>query len=412
MSTAQSPSLLSGIMITAGSAIGAGMFSLPIVSSGMWWWYSLGCLFFLWLLNYLAALYLLEVNLQFSPGASFDTIATNILGSTWNTLIGLSVAFLMYILLYAYFSAFGNIVTQTLQWDIFNSSTWWQGVMSLALGCLLGVIVWWSTAAVGRISTILVGGMVITFILSIGGFALQIEPAKLFNQSTASTDYFPFVWAALPYYMTSLGYATLVPSLYKFYGRDVGRIKNSLLGGSLIAAGVYALFLLVAFGNISRQEFIAINEAGGNIGHLVNAFEKGQSSSLINTALRIFSNFAIVSSFLGISLGLFDYIADKFSFANTAKGRLYTACLTFLPAGIASFFFPNGFIAAIGYAGLMMIFGFFIAPFFMIRKTRKNSQATTFQVGGGMTLLLFFLLASLLVGVCKILTILKLLPQW
>ena len=266
-------------MLTTGSAIGAGMFSLPIISSGMWWWYSVGCLFFLWVLNYLAALYLLEVNLRFPRGASFDTLATKILGPTWNMLIGLSVAFLMYILLYAYFSAFGNMATQILQWDIVTANAWGQGILSLVLGCLLGGIVWWSTAAVGRISTILVGGMVFTFMLSMGGFALQVEPEKLFDQTNNTAGYFSYVWAALPYYMTSLGYATLVPSLYKFYGKNVRRIKGSLLGGSLLAASVYLLFLLVTFGNIDRQEFIIINKAGGNIGHFVSAFEKGQANA-------------------------------------------------------------------------------------------------------------------------------------
>ncbi len=412
MSKQHSSSILSGIMITAGSAIGAGMFSLPVVASGMWWWYSVGCLVFLWILNYLSALYILEANVQFPPGASFDTIASNILGPTWNTLIGLSAAFLMTILLYAYFSAFGNIATQTLQWEIFNTNTWWQGLMSLLLGGLLAVIVWWSTAAVGRISTLLVVGMVVTFILSMSGFALQIEAVKLFNQTTQSNYYFSYVWAALPYFMTSFGFATIVPSLYKFYGRQPALIKNSLLGGSLITFAVYALFLLVTFGNITREEFIAINEAGGNIGHLVHAFEKGQPNTVMSNILTLFSNFAIMSSFLGVSLGLFDFIADKFSFADDSKGRFLTACLTFLPAGIASFFFPNGFIAAIGYAGLVMTFGFFIAPYFMIRKIRSTPKETTFKVGGGAPLLLFFLLASILVGVCKILTLLDYLPQW
>jgi len=411
MTKNNTPSLLSGIMITAGSAIGAGMFSIPVVASGMWWWYSVACLVFLWLLNYLSALYILEANVQFAPGASFDTIASNILGTTWNTLIGLSAAFLMYILLYAYFSAFGNIATQTLQWDIFNTSPWWQGIMSLILGTLLAAIVWWGTAAVGRISTLLVVGMVITFVLSMSGFAFQIEAVKLFDQSASSTSYFPYVWAALPYFMTSLGFATIVPSLYKFYGRNPTLIKNSILGGSLITFAVYAFFLMVTFGNISREEFVAINEAGGNIGHLVNAFEKGQPT-LMSTALTFLSNFAIMSSFLGVSLGLFDYIADKFSLADDATGRFYSACLTFMPPGIASFFFPNGFIAAIGYAGLVMTFGFFIAPYFMIQKTRGAGKETMFKVGGGTPLLLFFLLASLLVGVCKILTLLDYLPQW
>ena len=412
MNLKKNNSALSGIMITAGTAIGAGMFSLPVASSGMWFVYSLICLLFLWYINYLSSLYVLEANVQFSPGASFDTITTKILGKKWNILIGLSIAFLLYILLYAFFSAFGNIATQSLGLEIFKTNQWLQGAVGLALGSLLAFVVWLSTATVGRISTILVFGMIISFIVSMSGFALQIEASKLFDITGQKASYFPYLWAALPFFMTAFGFASIVPSLYKFYGKKPAIIKRSLLGGSLIAFLVYLLFIFVTFGNISRQEFIAINEAGGNIGHLVNAFEKGENSTMISFILNLFSNFAIITSFLGVGLSLFDYIADKFSFADDAKGRFKSVCITFLPSGIASFFFPDGFIAAIGFAGLVTIFGFSIAPFLMVRKLRRTKTESIFKVWGGNSLLVFFILSSLLVGACQILAMLDYLPQW
>ena len=146
--------------------------------------------------------------------------------------------------------------------------------------------------------------------------------------------------------------------------------------------------------------------------HLVNAFEKGNTSTVINFMLSLFSNFAIITSFLGVGLGLFDFIADKFSFADTKKGRLKSACITFLPSGILSFFFPNGFIVAIGFAGLVCILGLFIAPFLMVQKTRSSKTESFYQVGGGSGLLRFFLLSSILVGICQILAMLDYLPKW
>ncbi|MFB9054147.1 aromatic amino acid transporter [Formosa undariae] len=405
-------SALTGIMITAGTTIGAGIFSLPVVSSGMWFVLSLVCLLFLWFLNYLSALYILEANLLFSPGASFDTISKKILGKNWSILIGLSIAFLMYILLYAYFSAFGNIVMESLGWDIFKSNSWTQGVMSLALGSLLALIVWLSTAMVGRISTILVFGMIISFSISMAGFAIQIETAKLFDITGEKSAYLPYLWAALPYFMTSFGLATVVPSLYKFYGKNPVIIKRSLLWGSLITFFVYVLFLTVTFGNISRHEFIAINVAGGNIGHLISAFGKDESTHMISFVLNLFSNFAIITSFMGVGLALFDYIADKFSFTDSAKGRFKSACITFIPPGIISFFIPNGFIAAIGFAGLVVTFGFFIAPFFVVKKLRRSNTVTIYKVRGGYGLLLFFIASSVFVGVCQILSMLDYLPKW
>jgi len=400
MDISKNQSVFSGIMITAGCTIGAGMFSLPVVASGMWFGYSLVCLVFIWFLNYLSAIYILEANMQFEPGESFNTITSKILGKNWNTVMGLSIAFLMYILLYAYYSAFGNMATKTLAWEIFEAHAWLKGAASLFLGSLLAFVVWLSTAAVGRISSLLMVAMVVSFILAMFNYSFQIETANLWNITQPNANYFPYVWAALPYFITAFGFVTIVPSLYKFYGKKPMLIKRSLLIGSLLALLVYSLFILVAFGNISRQEFIAANQAGGNIGNLVEAFNKDGLQSTSGMVLHLFSNLAIISSFLGVGLGLFDYIADKFALANHGKGRFKTACIAFLPSGIASFFFPNGFIAAIGFAGLVIIFAFFVIPFCL------------YQVSGGYTLLYFFLVSSLLVGICKVLTLLNVLPQW
>ena len=105
-------------------------------------------------------------------------------------------------------------------------------------------------------------------------------------------------------------------------------------------------------------------------------------------------------------------MADKFSFQDTPKGRFNSACITFLPPGIASFFFPDGFIQAIGFAGLVMVFVFFIIPFLMVDKTRRLKNKTDYKVGGGKVLLYLFLFSSLLIVVFHIMAMLNYLPKW
>jgi tryptophan-specific transport protein len=400
-------SILTGVMLTAGCSIGAGMFSLPVTASGMWFVLSTICLLILWYLSYLSALYILEVNVHFSPGDSFDTLVKNLLGKKWSAISGLSLAFLLYILLYAFYSAFGSILSNAIGNDSIPS-----GILGLLFGSVFAIIVWYSTKLSGRISTILVAGMVITFIFSMSGYSLQVEAAKLFNTAAENNDYVPYVWAALPYIMTSFGFCSIVPSLYKYYGKDPITIKKSMLIGSLAALVVYVLFLFVVFGNISREAFVDINSAGGNIGVLVEALTQSGDKGLVNTAFSLFSNFAIISSFIGVGLSLLDYAADLFSFPDTPKGRFYSACIAFLPSGILSLFFPNGFIAAIGYAGLVFMFCLFFIPFLMVRKTRKHHAESSYKVKGGNLLLYTFLISSIMIAVFHILAKLKYLPTW
>jgi len=101
-----------------------------------------------------------------------------------------------------------------------------------------------------------------------------------------------------------------------------------------------------------------------------------------------------------------------FSFPDSAKGRFYSACITFLPPGILSFFFPNGFIVAIGFVGLVLMFGLFFIPFLMVKKTRKLTGPVLYKVKGGNILLTIFVLSSLLIAIFHILAMLNYLPVW
>ena len=51
----------------------------------------------------------------------------------------------------------------------------------------------------------------------------------------------------------------------------------------------------------------------------------------IAVVLNFFAYMAIATSFLGVTLGLFDYIADLFKFDDSVLGRTKTTLVTFLP---------------------------------------------------------------------------------
>ena len=96
--------VLGGTMIIAGTAIGAGMLALPMISAGMWIYWSLLLMVLTWMLMLRASQAILEVNLHYEPGSSFHTLVQDTLGPVWSTINGLAVAFVLYILVYAYVS--------------------------------------------------------------------------------------------------------------------------------------------------------------------------------------------------------------------------------------------------------------------------------------------------------------------
>ncbi|MGQ6549100.1 tryptophan permease [Serratia sp. IR-2025] len=400
------PSVLGGAMIIAGTAVGAGMFSIPIVTSGVWFSGSVALLIYTWFCMLISGLMILEATMNYPTGASFHTVVKDLLGKGWNTLNSLSITFVLYILTYAYISAGGSIIAHTLE-GVFGAN---QTLSGLVFAIVVAFIVWLSTRAVDRLSTILIGGMVITFVLSVGDMFTHVQPAVLFNQGGSDANYLPYALAALPYLLTSFGYHGNVPGLVKYYQKDSGAVVRSLVYGTLLALAIYILWQYVIQGNIARDAFKQVIAEGGNIGSLLKQMGNVSSSYAVGQLLNAFSYMALASSFLGVSLGLFDFLADFFKFKDNQAGRTKSALVTFLPPTLAALLFPNGFLYAIGFAGLAATIWAVIVPAMMARASRRRFPQASYRAPGGQGMILFIILFGAINAVAHVLTLLDLLP--
>ncbi|MDD9341699.1 tryptophan permease [Providencia heimbachae] len=401
------PSILGGSMIIAGTAVGAGMFSIPMVTSGVWFSGSVALLIYTFICMLLSGLMILEANMNYPAGASFHTMVKDLLGSNWNAINSLSITFVLYILTYAYISAGSSIITGNLSEYVQIP----QAVAGLVFALIVAFFVWISTRAVDRLSTILIGGMVITFIMSIGGMVTTASPSILFNQiDQGDTQYLPYALAALPYLLTSFGYHGNVPGLVKYYNKDSRSVVLSLIYGAVITVTIYILWQYAIQGNIPRSAFIEIRENGNNIDALLKQMNISTQNSLVSQFLNLFSYMALASSFLGVSLGLFDFIADFFKFNDNKPGRLKSVLITFLPPTVLALIFPNGFIYAIGFAGLAATIWAVIVPALMAKESRKRFPNNSYKAPGGTFIIIFVILFGVINAVAHILSLIGVLP--
>ncbi|WGL97323.1 tryptophan permease [Arsenophonus sp. aPb] len=402
------PSLLGGAMIIAGTTVGAGMFSIPIVTSGVWFTGSIILLVYTWACMFFSGLMILEANMNYPCGASFHTMVKDLLGARWNLLNSISITFVLYILTYAYISAGGSIITHNLNKIIPIN----HPIAGLLFSLLIAFVVWLSTKAVDRLSTILIGGMVITFIMSVSGMFSSVSSTILFNQNSLDTDYLPYAFIALPYLLTSFGFHGNVPGLVKYYHKESKAVVRSLLYGTLIALIIYILWQYAIQGNIPRATFKQIITEGGNVDSLLKQMNHSINNNIVKQGLNLFSYMALASSFLGVTLGLFDFIADFFKFKDNDQGRLKSALITFIPPTLLALYYPDGFIHAIGFAGLAATIWAVIVPAMMAKASRKKFPQAVYHAPGGNLLIYFVILFGLINAVIHILALFNILPVY
>lgn len=81
------PGLMSGTMLIIATVIGGGMFSLPIAMAGIWFPGATIILTLIAIMMLLTGLMLVEVNLHYGGGASFNTFTQDLLGHKWNVVV-------------------------------------------------------------------------------------------------------------------------------------------------------------------------------------------------------------------------------------------------------------------------------------------------------------------------------------
>ncbi len=396
-------------MIIGGTIVGAGMFSLPVVMSGLWFYGSVAVLLFAWFCTLHSGLMILEANLNYREGASFSTITRDLLGRHWNRLNGLSIVFVLYILTYAYISASGSVIRHTAQSMGLDLSS---RVGGLGFTLLVAFIVWLSTTAVSRMTTLVFGAKILAFFLTFGGLLGHVQSTTLLNLDSADSHYWPYLLVTLPFCLTSFGFHGNVPSLMKHYGKDPQRIRACLVSGTLIALGLYLVWMLCSMGNIPRDGFKDIARQGGNIDVLISALGARLNSANIDLLLTFFSNFAVACSFLGVTLGLFDYLADVLGFDDSPMGRLQTAAVTFLPPMLCGLLWPEGFLHAIGFAGLAATLWAVITPALLARASRQRFGSPRYRVWGGTPMIVLVLFFGVICAVSHLLFVFDCLPVW
>jgi tryptophan-specific transport protein len=396
------PSVTGGACIIASVCVGAGMLGLPSAGAGAWTSWSSLAIILTMIIMTVSGWMLLEAFKPYELTASFNSVTKDLLGHKINVFNNLTVYFVGGILLYAYITSSGLILSGLLG----INSQFASVLFVLVFSCF----VWHSTRAVDRISVVLIAFMVLSFVFGVSGLAANIDATRLFHSLTEELGQAPYALAMLPVALTSFGYHHSVASMRAYYGEEQ-KAKQAILGGTLIALALYLLWLLSIFGNLPRNAFGPIIAKGGDVDVLLGALASVIESKRVSNAINLFSMAAILSSFIGVGLGVFDYLADLFKFDNSRQGRAKSWGVTFLPPLLLSLLFPFGFVVAIGYAGAAATVWACIIPALLAKKSRELApKGGGFKAPGGQPMVVAVIVFGVLTAVFHLMAMAGMLP--
>lgn len=386
-----------GTLIIAGTCIGAGMLALPVAMASGGFIGSCGALILFWLAMALTGLYVLEVNLYLPEESNFVSMAKHTLGHPGQIVAWFTYLLLLYSLMAAYLSAGGDLVESAAAAISHVDLQRW--LKPLPWMVVAGIAIYLGPRTVDRLNRILFLGLVGTYFLMVFFTLPHLRIDYLLPGKPLS------LLAAFPILSTSFGYHVVIPSMRLYLSGAVNNLVRIILLGSFITLVVYLFWDLVIFGTIPVSgplSLEAIQHSGQPATKIASTLAALSHNMSLVMIIEFFIFFAISTSFIGISLALFDFLADGLKIPRTPLGKLMVTVFTFIPPLTYALFYPKGFILALSYAGVFVAILHGILPAAMAWAGRNRGLPTQYRAPGGKLGMVLIVLFSLLIVVMQV----------
>ncbi len=375
--------VLGGILLVAGTTIGVGMLGLPVMTGFMGFMPSMLLFLVCWLFMLFTGFLFIEINDAIGGNANLVTMAGKTLGLPGKAIAWVFYLLLLYSLVAAYISGCGPLFI-----EIFPEIS--PGFSKFLLPILFGGFIYLGTRGVDLLNRGLMIGLILSYVILIALIPPHIQTNLLTHVSWP-----PFALAA-PVVLTSFGYHIIIPSLATYLKHDKKALYKVVIIGSLLAFVINAIWQFLVLGSVPLDGPNGLAEAWAQgipaTGPIANIIK----SPLVKIGAYAFSFFAIVTSFLGVSLSLADFLTDGLKIKKSWEGRLLAILLTFVPPLIFVFSYKRGFLMALEYAGAFVAILLIILPAAMAWNLKSPKYLKTAK--GRILLTLTMLFALLIIA--------------
>ncbi|MEZ9555153.1 amino acid permease [Vibrio splendidus] len=369
--------MMGSSLIIAGTALGAGMLAIPMVLAQFGLLYGTLLMVLICFGTTYAALLLLEATIKAGGGLGLNSIARKTLGKQGQLLTNGLLYALLTCLLMAYILGAGDLLSKLLSnFGVELTATTSQVVFTL----LVGAVVASGTGVIDKLNRALF------FVMLASLFATMVFLAPSMTQENlmqvTSHDHVDLIKTSAILF-TSFGFMVVIPTLVSYNHEATDKqLRNMVIVGSLIPLVCYLCWLFAVVGNLSEEQFRSFK----NVSDLMAAFEA--QSPWVGNVLSTFTGLALLTSFFGVAMALFNQNKDMFN-QNTAV----TYCISFILPLAGSLLAADKFLQVLNYAGIILVFLAVFVPLVMVHKQRFMKVAEDrYSAEGGRPMMLFSLL--------------------
>jgi tyrosine-specific transport protein len=367
------------ILLVSGMAIGTGMLALPVITSFAGFFPSLFIMLCCWFFILMTGFIIVDVSLAFEKETNFISMAERTLGS-----FAKKISWVVYLLLFYAVNA-AHILGSIPLFSFFLP--FWAS--SLALVALCIGFVYYGTRATDILNRFVIFGLFISY-----GILISLLPSHIVLDRILHVDFKPILFT-IPVLLISFGYQNIVPSLVTYLKRDGKKTKWALGIGTLLPLLIYAFWQFLVIGSVPLEGKIS----------LAHAYFKGEPATiplmnlfptpLLTLGSSGFTLFTLLASYIGISLGLVDFLIDGLKLKTHRYKRAIGCLLAFFPPLFFVYLYPEGFFRALQYAGILAALFVGLLPTLMAWKLPVFSFWKT-KKGKGLLLVVFLFFLSVI----------------
>jgi tyrosine-specific transport protein len=360
------------IMLVAGTCIGSGMIALPMLLAKLGIIPSILLMIATWLLMYFSSLVSVELSLQSGKGLALGALGRKFSGRLAELVGAGSFKILSYALIAVYIYAGSSVIQKMIESGVSHQAS--LGNIASLYAVVVGFIFLLPIKFIDYINRILFVCLLAVIAVLLVGLTSLINwnQLPLFSLGYGEISVWQIV---IPVIFTSFGFQGSCHSFANYCNLNPVILKRALFWGSFIPMIVYIIWNSATLSVIYNenpefyQQMIKGEVEVGDFVKQLSHIAKWQSIQLLVWWITIL---AIVTSVLGVGVGLFDSIKDMLPHHiknNLIKNSL-ASIITILPAYLIAILVPNAFISVLGFAGMILVVIAILLPVYLFYKAK------------------------------------------